>query len=82
MKESQGNPRYKRIVLKLSGEALAGARGYGIDLDIVRVISEEILDVHRLGIDTAVVVGGISGAVFRLRQRVRIEPPQIIWGCL
>lgn len=58
MKESRGNPRYKRIVLKLSGEALAGPRGYGIDLDIVRIIAEEIRDVHGLGVDTAVVVGG------------------------
>ncbi len=58
MRESRDNPKYKRIVLKLSGEALAGPRGYGIDLDVVRVIAEEIRDVHNLGIDTAVVVGG------------------------
>jgi len=44
--------------LKLSGEALAGPRGYGIDLDVVRVIAGEIRDVHGLGVDTAVVVGG------------------------
>ncbi len=58
MRESRDNPKYKRIVLKLSGEALAGPRGYGIDLDVVRVIAGEIRDVHNLGIDTAVVVGG------------------------
>ncbi|NLB73474.1 MAG: UMP kinase [Firmicutes bacterium] len=58
MRESRVNPKYKRIVLKLSGEALAGPRGYGIDLDVVRVIAEEIRDVHGLGVDTAVVVGG------------------------
>ena len=44
MRESRDNPKYKRIVLKLSGEALAGPRGYGIDLDVVRVIAEEIRD--------------------------------------
>jgi uridylate kinase len=58
VRESRVNPKYKRIVLKLSGEALAGPRGYGIDLDVVRVIAEEIRDVHGLGVDTAVVVGG------------------------
>ena len=58
MRESRDNPKYKRIVLKLSGEALAGPRGYGIDLDVVRVIAEEIRDVRDLGVDTAVVVGG------------------------
>jgi len=58
VRESRDNPKYKRIVLKLSGEALAGPRGYGIDLDVVRVIAEEIRDIHDLGVDTAVVVGG------------------------
>ncbi len=58
MKESRCNPGYKRIVLKLSGEALAGPKGYGIDLDVVQVIAGEIRDIHDLGIDTAVVVGG------------------------
>jgi uridylate kinase len=58
VKESRCNPRYKRIVLKLSGEALAGPRGYGIDLDVVQVIAGEIRDIYDLGIDVAVVVGG------------------------
>jgi uridylate kinase len=58
VKESRCNPGYKRIVLKLSGEALAGPKGYGIDLDVVQVIAGEIRDIHDLGIDTAVVVGG------------------------
>jgi len=58
VRESRDNPKYKRIVLKLSGEALAGPRGYGIDLDVVRVIAEEIRDVRDLGVETAVVVGG------------------------
>ncbi len=52
------SPRFKRVVLKLSGEALAGPKGYGIDLDVVRMISEEIRDIYTLGVETAVVVGG------------------------
>lgn len=58
MGEVGESPRFKRIVLKLSGEALAGPRGYGIDLDVVKMIAEEIREIHALGVETAVVVGG------------------------
>jgi len=54
---------YKRIVLKLSGEALAGTRGFGIDADKVAQITGEIADVHALNVEIAVVVGG--GNFFR-----------------
>lgn len=54
---------YKRIVLKLSGEALAGSRGFGIDADKVAQITGEIADVHALNVEIAVVVGG--GNFFR-----------------
>ncbi len=54
---------YKRIVLKLSGEALAGSRGFGIDADKVAQITGEIADVHALKVEVAVVVGG--GNFFR-----------------
>ncbi len=61
-------PKYKRIVLKLSGEALAGDQGYGISSDVVSSISRQIKEVVDLGVEVAVVVGGgniwrgISGA--------------------
>jgi uridylate kinase len=58
VEESRSGPKYKRIVLKLSGEAMAGSRAYGIDLDTVRIIAKEVYDVHNLGVETAVVVGG------------------------
>lgn len=58
MTETGQAPRFKRIVLKLSGEAFAGSRGYGIDLDVIRTIAEEIREVHELGVQTALVVGG------------------------
>ncbi len=57
------NPAYRRILLKLSGEAFAGSQGYGIDPDFLRYISEEIKGVHDLGVETAIVIGG--GNIFR-----------------
>ena len=54
---------YRRIVLKLSGEALAGGRGFGLDAEKVSEITGEIAEVHAMGVEVAVVVGG--GNIFR-----------------
>ena len=54
---------YKRILLKLSGEALMGDLSYGIDADVVHSIAQEIAEVAALGIQVAIVVGG--GNIFR-----------------
>ena len=54
---------YKRIVLKLSGEALAGTRGFGLDADKVADIAAELAEVHALGVEIGIVVGG--GNIFR-----------------
>ncbi|MCC6801392.1 MAG: UMP kinase [Anaerolineae bacterium] len=51
-------PIYKRIVLKMSGEALSGANGFGIDPDRAEEIAEKIKQVHELGVQVAVVIGG------------------------
>lgn len=56
-------PKYKRVLLKLSGEALMGEKGYGIDQKIVQFISKEIEDVSSFGVQLAVVIGG--GNIFR-----------------
>ena len=56
-------PGYKRIMLKLSGEALAGQQGYGIDPDIIMGIAREIRGVVDLGVQLAIVIGG--GNIFR-----------------
>ncbi len=56
-------PVYKRILLKLSGEALAAGQGFGVDNQRVHEIAAEIAEVHRLGIEIAIVVGG--GNFFR-----------------
>ncbi|HPP30835.1 MAG TPA: UMP kinase [Soehngenia sp.] len=50
--------QYKRIILKLSGEALAGNNGMGIDLDTIKGISYQIKKIHDLGVEVAIVVGG------------------------
>ncbi|MBO0799346.1 MAG: UMP kinase [Blastocatellia bacterium] len=55
--------RYHRILLKLSGEALMGDAGFGIDPDVVERIADEVRDVHDLGVEVALVVGG--GNIFR-----------------
>ena len=57
------DPAYKRILLKLSGEALLGEEDYGIDPAIIHRIATEISDVSQLGIQIAVVIGG--GNIFR-----------------
>ena len=56
-------PVYKRVLIKLSGEALGGAKGYGIDADILRNMALQIREVQELGIEIVVVVGG--GNIFR-----------------
>jgi len=54
---------YQRILLKLSGEALAGDAGYGIDTEVLKIIAGEIKDIHKQGVQIGVVIGG--GNIFR-----------------
>lgn len=54
---------YKRILLKLSGEALAGDMGYGIDTDVLNVLADEIKEIREQGVEIAIVLGG--GNIFR-----------------
>jgi len=56
-------PVYGRILLKRSGEALMGAEPYGIDTDVLREIAEQLAEVHKLGTQIALVIGG--GNIFR-----------------
>jgi uridylate kinase len=55
--------KYKRILLKLSGEALMGSKSFGIDPDQVRQYAEEVRVIHELGYEVAIVIGG--GNIFR-----------------
>ncbi len=56
-------PMFKRILLKLSGEALLGRQSYGIDIEMAESVAREIKAVHDLGVEVAIVVGG--GNIFR-----------------
>ncbi|MBL8660314.1 MAG: UMP kinase [Rhodospirillales bacterium] len=58
-----GEIAYKRVLLKLSGEALMGAKGYGLDLAAVERIGAEIGAVHAMGVELCLVIGG--GNIFR-----------------
>jgi uridylate kinase len=53
-----GGRGFRRVLLKLSGEALMGSRDYGIDVPVVRTLAEEIVAVHAAGVGVAIVVGG------------------------
>jgi len=54
---------YKRIVLKISGEALSGNEEFGLDFPVVKNIADEVAEVHKMGIEVALVIGG--GNIFR-----------------
>ena len=60
---AEGNSRYRRILLKLSGEALMGERDYGLDPETVGRIAAEVKAVYDLGIEISLVIGG--GNIFR-----------------
>src|SRR5712672_2681439 len=63
MKDATGTPRFARILVKLSGEALLGAADYGIDPIVIKRVAGELRDVQALGTQLAVVIGG--GNIFR-----------------
>ncbi len=56
-------PRYRRVLLKLSGEALMGSRPFGLEFEVIRAIAEQVRDVHALGVQVAMVIGG--GNIYR-----------------
>ncbi|GBC98425.1 Uridylate kinase [bacterium HR17] len=74
-----GQPRWRRIVLKMSGEVLGGTSGFGLDDTVVNRIADEIRAVHALGVDIGIVVGGgnffrgVEAAVMRGMDRVAAD---------
>ena len=60
---ASAKPAYQRILLKLSGEALAGNKGYGVDLKILQGLAQDLREIHELGVQIAIVIGG--GNIFR-----------------
>jgi len=63
MADKKRSEPYQRVLLKLSGEALAGKEGYGIDTDVLEMIADEIIEVQKSGVQVSVVLGG--GNIFR-----------------
>lgn len=63
MSEKESALKYQRVLLKLSGEALMGNQGFGIDPEMINTIAKEIKNVTSLGVELAIVVGG--GNIFR-----------------
>ena len=61
--KAAGQPVYQRVLLKLSGEALMGNQGYGIDPLVVQTVAQEIQEVRALGVEVAIVIGG--GNIYR-----------------
>src|SRR6202050_2130766 len=71
---------YKRVLLKLSGEALAADRGFGVDVARLHEISQEILEVRELGVEVAIVVGGgnfFRGGAEQARSMDRVSADQM-----
>jgi uridylate kinase len=66
LRQMENDLKYKRILLKLSGEALAGASGFGIDPTQAEDIAQRIQEVRELGVDTAIVIG--AGNLWRGRS--------------
>ncbi len=63
MTTEKSNLAYRRVLLKISGEALMGEQNYGIDVNVARSVAEELKALNELGVQVAVVVGG--GNIFR-----------------
>ncbi len=75
MTEEQGL-RYKRVLLKISGEALAGEKGFGIDPPVVDRLTEEVKGVHEMGVALGLVVGGgniVRGTIASQRGMDRVN---------
>jgi len=75
-----GGPRYRRVLLKLSGEAMAPAQGNGIDLDALGEIAKEVKEVAALGIELAVVIGAgniLRGSEYEARGMDRSTADQM-----
>lgn len=63
--------KYKRVIIKLSGEALAGEKGFGIDETVVAYVVDQIKKVYELGVEIGIIIGG--GNFWRGRQALKME---------
>lgn len=65
------SPKYKRVLIKLSGEALAGKQGHGLDENVISSVVDEIKKIHDMGVEVALVIGG--GNFWRGRQGKKMD---------
>ena len=65
------DPKYKRVLLKISGEALSGEKGFGFDTEFIGKVVDELTEVYRSGVQISIVVGG--GNFWRGRQGLDME---------
>jgi len=76
MSEGSGKPFYGRVLLKLSGEALAGDQGFGIEPSVVDRITDEVRAVHEMGVSLGLVIGGgniVRGAIASQKGMDRVQ---------
>jgi len=76
MSDSSGKPFYGRVLLKLSGEALAGDQGFGIEPSVVDRITDEVRAVHEMGVSLGLVIGGgniVRGAIASQKGMDRVQ---------
>ncbi len=71
MAEKAMVPKYKRILLKLSGEALAGEQKFGLNENVVSMVVDQLVKVHEMGVEIALVIGG--GNFWRGRQGTKMD---------
>jgi uridylate kinase len=76
MSDKSAAPKYKRVLLKLSGEALAGDRGFGIEPEVVDRITDEIRSISAMGVELGLVIGGgniVRGAMASRKGMDRVQ---------
>ena len=74
-------PKYKRILLKLSGEALAGDQKFGLNHDVIAPVVDQIVQLHEMGVQVGLVIGG--GNFWRgVKVRIWTVRQPTIWVCL
>lgn len=70
-RESYMEPKYKRVILKLSGEALAGDQHFGLNAEVIGKVVDQIVEIHKMGVQIALVIG--AGNFWRGRQGTNMD---------
>ncbi len=64
-------PKYKRVILKISGEALAGSKEFGLDFEVISSVADQVIEVAKMGVEIGIIVGG--GNIWRGRRGVGMD---------